>query len=260
MRNVYALLIMALVLVACGGNKPSASANDEQNTVSGTPVDSVKAPVQYDCTDAISMGLNGHVQHVGGIIHATYENNGKLEDGDAVGQYEIFFNERGQMTNDEWGNEYGYDAEGKYYRGNHTYTIVERNIQGCIVVYNDIEPKKDHESQFIQSFCYDKNGRITSIEYSGGFSSVWTENRHYKSGNLYPAKTEQFVSFEGGGSREVTITYRYTSFDEHNNWTERLCMTSAKEMDEEPVDSFIPEQPKVKEEIQVEKRQISYYE
>ena len=260
MKKATLVLTAVLMLVACGGNKPSASADDGQESVNSTPVDSVEAPVPYDCTDAISMGLNGHVQHISATICSTYENNGKLEDGDVAGQYEMAFNERGQITTDEWGNEYGYDAEGKYYRGNHTYTTVKRDEQGRIVAYNDIEPKKDNESQFLQSFRYDKNGRITSIEYSGGFASTWTEKRQYKSGNIYPVKTEESVSFEDGGGREVIVTYRYTSFDEQNNWTERLRMTSTKEIDEVPVDSFIPEQPKIKEEIQVEKRDISYYE
>jgi len=261
LKKTALFLTIALLLMACSGNKPSAAAEAEADPV-GLPVDSttVGVPVQYDCTDAISMGLNGHVQHISAAIYSTYENNGKLEDGSVINQYKMSFNERGQMTTDEWGNEYGYDAEGNYYRGNHTYTTVKRDKQGRIEAYDDREPKKDNESQFIQSFSYDKNGRITFVEYIGGMTAIWTEKRHYQSGNLYPAKTEQSVSFEGGGSSEIAITYRYTSFDGHNNWTERLCMTSTKEIEKESVDSFIPEQPKIKEEIQVEKRDISYYE
>ncbi|MDE6646823.1 MAG: hypothetical protein K2K03_03160, partial [Prevotella sp.] len=141
---------------------------------------------------------------------------------------------------------------------NHTYTTVKRDKAGRIIEYNDIEPKKDNESQFKQSFQYDKNGRIASIKYSG-FTSVWTEKRHYDSGKIHPAKMERSVTFEDGGAQETVVTYRYTSFDDHNNWTERLCMVLHKEI-EEPVDSVMPQQPKLKEEIQVEKRTISYFE
>ena len=122
-----------------------------------------------------------------------------------------------------------------------------------------MEPKKDHEDEFVQSFLYDKNGRLVAIEYKGGFSAAWTEKRHYKSGNIYPDKMEKSASLEGV-AEETTITYRYTSFDNQNNWTERLCMVSTKEIVEEPVDSFIPEQPKINETILVEKRTISYFE
>ena len=89
---------------------------------------------------------------------------------------------------------------------------------------------------------------------------AWTENRHYESGNIYSSKIEKSMSFEGGGAEETTITYRYTSFDDQHNWTERLCMVSVKEIQEAEVDSFIPEQPKIEEKILVEKRTISYFE
>lgn len=261
MKKVTLFLIATMMLVACGGNKPSASSDEESedtsSSVDSTVVENDMPP--YDITDAIAMGLNGHVQSVSLQRYSTYESNGELKDGSLMGQCEIVFDASGHMTSDEWGNEYGYNAEGNYYRGNHTYTTVKRDKAGRIIEYNDIEPNKDNESQFVQSFQYDKNGRITSIKYSGGFTSVWTEKRHYNSGKIYPAKMKCSVTFEGGGAQETVVTYRYTSFDDHNNWTERLCMVSTKEM-EELVDSVMPQQSKLKEEIQVEKRVISYFE
>lgn len=261
MKKILIFYMAALMLVGCGGNKPSASAETDTDDDS-INVDSVVAEVmpQYDITDALSMGLNAHVQHVSMQCYETYESNGELKDGCLNIQYEMSFDANGRMTTDEWGNEYGYDAEGKYYRGNHIYTTIKRDKEGRIVTYNDVEPKKDHEDEFVQSFHYDKNGRLVVIEYEGGFSAAWTEKRHYNSGNLYPVKKEQAVSYEGGGGSEVIVTYRYTSFDNQNNWTERLCMVSTKEIVEEPVDSFIPEQPKINEKILVEKRTITYYE
>lgn len=261
MKKVTLFLIATMMLVACGGSKPSASSDEESedtsSSVDSTVVENDMPP--YDITDARAMGLNGHVQSVSLQRYSTYESNGELKDGILMGQCEIVFDASGHMTSDEWGNEYGYNAEGNYYRGNHTYTTVKRDKAGRIIEYNDIEPNKDNESQFVQSFQYDKNGRITSIKYCGGFTSVWTEKRHYNSGKIYPAKMKCSVTFEGGGAQETVVTYRYTSFDDHNNWTERLCMVSTKEM-EELVDSVMPQQSKLKEEIQVEKRVISYFE
>lgn len=260
MKKEIVFLIAAMMLVACGGNRPPASSDQESEDAS-SPADSTvveRDMPPYDITDAIAMGLNGHVQNVSLQRYSTYESNGELKDDSQIGQCEVAFDACGHMTSDEWGNEYGYNADGNYYRGNHTYTTVKRDKAGKIVEYNDIEPKKDSETQFTQSFQYDKNGRIISIKYSGS-SSVWTERRHYESGKIYPAKTECSMTFEGGGAQETVVTYRYTSFDDHNNWTERICMVSTKEI-EEPVDSVIPQQPKLKEEIQVEKRIISYFE
>ena len=88
---------------------------------------------------------------------------------------------------------------------------------------------------------------------------AWTEKRQYESGNMHPSKTEKSITDEGGGAEEATITYRYTSFDEQHNWTERLCMVSIKQIEETEVDSLIPEQPKIEEKILVEKRTINYY-
>ena len=260
MKKGTLFLIATMMLVACGSNKPSAS-SDEESEDTSSPADSTVVENNmppYDITDAIAMGLNGHVQSVSQQRYSTYESNGELKDDSQIGQCEIVFDASGHMTSDEWGNEYGYNADGNYYRGNHTYTTVKRDKAGRRIEYNDIEPKKDNESQFKQSFQYDKNGRIASIKYSG-LTSVWTEKRHYDSGKIHPAKMERSVTFEDGGAQETVVTYRYTSFDDHNNWTERLCMVSTKEI-EEPVDSVMPQQPKLKEEIQVEKRTISYFE
>lgn len=260
MKRIFSLLMTAFVLMACGGSKSSAPAETDSDSGSVTAkAEAVETMPQYDITDALSMGFNGHVKHVSAQLFATYESNGELKDGSREGEYEISFDVNGHITNDEWGNEYGYDAEGKYYRGNHTYTTVKRDKEGRLIEYKDVEPKKDNEDDFVQSFRYDKNGRAVQIEYSG-FVSSWKELRHYKSGNLYPEKIEKQLFCEGDSPEGVTISYRYTSFDSQNNWTERLCMVSSKEIVEEPVDSFIPEQPKINEKIQVEKRTISYFE
>lgn len=246
--------------MACGGSKPSASADTESDTIE-VAADSVATEIleQYDVTDAISMGLNGHVQNVEIQQYSTYDNNGELKDGNLINQYSVAFDATGHITTDEWGNQYGYDADGKYYRGNHTYTTVKRDKSGRIVEYSDIEPNKDNESQFMMLFRYDKNGRLYDIEYGGGFDMAWTEKRHYKSGDIYPSKTEKSITEEGGGAEETTIAYRYTSFDVQHNWTERLCMMSIKQIEETEVESFIPQQPKIEEKILVEKRTINYY-
>jgi hypothetical protein len=261
MNGKSLILTTVAVLMSCGGGKSSAPATDtETDTEIITDSADTATAIQYDVVDALSIGLNGRVQSVSCLRYTTYESNGELKDGDLYSQYEINFDNLGHLTTDEWGNKYGYDAEGKYYRGNHTYTTVVRDKSGRIVKYSDMEEKKDNESQFVQTFRYDKNGRITAIEYGGGLAAVWTEKRQYNSGNIYPSKRMLAVCFEGGGAEETTETFRYTNFDEHNNWTERLCMVSTKEIEEEPTDSFMPSQPKITEAIHVEKRIIVYYE
>lgn len=259
-KTIFSIMLVTM-LMACGGSKPSASADSESDTVEiAVDTMAMETPTQYVATDAISMGLNGHVQSVDIQQYSTYESNGELKDGNLMGRLTMEFDATGHITTDEWGNRYGYDADGRYYRGNHTYTAVKRDKSGRIVEYSDIEPQKESESQFVMTLHYDKNGRLSTIEYGGGLNMAWTEKRHYESGNIYPSKIEKSMTFEGGGAEETTIIYRYTSFDDQHNWTERLCMVSVKEVQEAEVDSFIPEQPKLEEKILVEKRTISYFE
>ena len=260
MERVLFFVITAFLLTACGGSKSSAPADDSADTET-VAADSVAAEIpQYDATEAISMGLNGHVQQVSLSCYSTYESNGELKDGNHIGQSEVSFNAAGHITIDEWGNQYGYDAEGNFYRGNHTYTTISRDKQGHIIKYYDVEPKKDSESQLVMEFGYDKNGRLTSIVSGDGHNQIWTEKRQYKSGDIYPSKMERHSEGgEDGVAEKTSVTYRYTSFDDHNNWTERLCMVSVEKTND-VVDSFIPEQAQIKEEIQVEKRSISYFE
>ena len=85
------------------------------------------------------------------------------------------------------------------------------------------------------------------------------EKRNYQSGNIYPAKVETIADYEGGGTSASTTSYTYTRFDEHGNWTERTCVTSVKETEEDPW-SESGEKTSVTETLTIEKRIITYYE
>ena len=254
--------VALLMLTACNNSKPSAQteAEDENDSMptASTADSTTVQKLEYNITDALSFGLKGHVQNVTTQYYDTDTSSGQLTEGSCTSTREITFNERGLVTLDPWSNEYGYDADGNYYRGNHVYTKVQRDKEGKIIKYIDEEPKTDNEANVTYSFTYDKNGRIKNLSRSG-WSDVWTEKYQYHSGNLYPEKVIQEGTYEGGGAYSSTTTYRYNRFDDKGNWLERTCVISSTETEEEADEGF-GEQTKIEETITIEKRTITYYE
>lgn len=244
--------------MACKQSKPSAI-SDVKDTAR---VESAKAeekdapPVEYDVIDAQTFGMMGKVQSVSTQSFMTNDVNGNLTEGSIATESEMTFDQWGHVTKDELGNEYGYDADGNYYRGNHTYTILKRDESGRIKEYIDEEPNTDNDENQRLSFVYDKTGRLTTIT-QGGWTGHWKEQRSYEGGNLYPSKIITSTDYEGGGESLITTTYRYSRFDEKKNWIERICVISA--MDTETTDS-IEGQTLINEQIRIEKRSIIYYE
>lgn len=269
MKNRLFLFFVAFALVACQNGKPQAQGDEETamtaaDSLARQVAEKTVAQPTYDLTDALAFGLNGHVQNVSLHVYTTTENEGELTEGAEAGSREMTFDERGHVTIDEWGNAYGYDAEGNYYRGNHVYTIVKRDKNGRIEKYVDEEPKTDNESNQTYTLKYDKNGRIASVE-NAGWTGGFTEKRHYKSGNLYPSKIEGESYYEGGGGDTYSVAYTYNRFDEKGNWTERTCVMTQTETAEDASEDDAAwgeaaETTKVTETITIEKRSISYYE
>ena len=244
--------------MACKQSKPSAIADvkDTARVESAKAEEKDAPPVEYDVIDAQTFGMMGKVQSVSTQSFMTNDVNGNLTEGSIATESEMTFDQWGHVTEDEWGNEYGYDADGNYYRGNHTYTILKRDESGRIKEYIDEEPNTDNDENQRLSFVYDKTGRLTTIT-QGGWTGHWKEQRSYEGGNLHPSKIITSVNYEGGGESLITTTYRYSRFDEKNNWTERICIISAMEM--EATDS-IEGQTLINEQIRIEKRSIIYYE
>ena len=234
MNNRFAFsVLLALALTACSGGKPSAQSESTDTIASDSTAASsneTEQSIVYDATDALAFGLSGYVQSATTECYSTYESDGELKEGSVTNTQEVAFDEWGHVTRDEWGNEYGYDADGNYYRGNHVYTVVKR----------------------------DKGRRLTTIA-QGGWTGHWTEKRIYQSGNIYPSKAETTADYEGGGESMATTTYQYNRFDEHGNWTERTCVTTITETEEDPW-SETGTNTKISESITIEKRTISYYD
>ena len=255
------MLCTVAMLTACQSGKPSQAAADteaEDTTEVKAAEPAEQTPV-YDTTDALTFGLRGHVQRIVTECYSTYESDGELKEGSVSSTSETTFDQWGHVTRDEWGNEYGYDADGNYYRGNHTYTTVKRDKAGRLQQYTDVEPKSDDndENQTL-TFGYDKSGRLATVKREG-WTAHWTEKYYYQSSNIYPSKLEFNADYEGGGSSSSTITYTYVRLDEQGNWTERTCVSSVTETEEDPW-SENGEKAQVTETITIEKRTIEYYD
>ena len=258
MKKKSIFMFMIALLAAChNGRQPVAGEKEDTvvDSVVNTVEEEIVAVQEYNPTDAESFGLNGNVQEVISQIYSTYDENGELKENFLEKTVEMRFNAWGKVTKDEWGNEYGYDADGNYYRGNHTYTTVKRDKAGRLIQYVDVEPNMDNQDNNTISFSYDKAGRLTVVTQQG-----WTgnseEKREYDKGNSYPSRALIAESYEGGGTSNIVQEYRYSSFDEFGNWIVRVvvCSETITEMDEEGMDST-----NVKSEIRIEKRSIVYY-
>lgn len=260
MGTRIAIFISVAMLTACHGGKPSASAGKENNeteeqTSVQTESDS-KTPI-YDTTDAQAFGLNGHVRQAVTQGFVTYEEDGELKEGGLYYSNTIIFDAYGHILQDEWGNEYAYDAEGNYYRGNHTYTTITRDKSGRLLKYIDEEPNIDSEENQVLTFSYDKKGRISTV-MQGGWTGHWSEQREYQNENKYPSKTEMTSDSEGeDGEYRTVISYRYSNFDDEGNWTERICVSSGTKTIYD-TDSVFGQRTIVNETIFIEKRSISY--
>lgn len=259
MRTLQILFLSTMLLTACN-NKPSAAADDDmEDTTSVVAVSQeVEVKPEYNSVDALAFGLKGKVQSVLTQYISTYEENGELKEEEVNYTKDITFDSWGHVTQDEWGNKHLYDMDGAFYRGNHTYTIVKRDKSGRLVQYVDEEPDTDSEDNQTFTLTYDKNGRIVTVE-RGGWTGFWTETRHYEGNNLYPSKVETTSSYEGGGEGVYTETYQYSCFDQQGNWTERVCVASSVETDDD-FDSESGESTQIKETITIEKRVIDYYD
>lgn len=263
MKAKIMLFFSAIMLVACYESKPPAMANEtiaetEDAIPTGKEAEESSPTPEYNPTDALTFGLKGHVQQATTQSFLTYEEGGELKRGGLNTIAKMAFDPWGHVTRDEWENEYGYDAEGNYYRGNHTYTIIKRGKSGQLIKYIDEEPKTDNESNCTFTFVYDKNGRLNTVTQCG-WTSNWSETYYYESGNIYPSNITKSADYEGGGASKSSINYQYSHFDEKGNWTERLCICSEEETidDSESLDG---QRTQINETIFIEERTITYYD
>lgn len=259
MKTRILMISSMVLLVACKQSKPSPTTDDTDTMKVETAKveEQEENVVEYNVVDAQTFGLMGKVQSVSTQSFLTTEVNGNLTEGSMVTESVMAFDQWGHVTKDEWGNEYGYDADGNNYRGNHTYTILKRDRSGRIIEYIDEEPNTDNQDNQKIVFSYDKTGRLKIVTQEG-WDGYWEEKRTYEGGNIYPSTIVTSVDYEGGGYSNITTTYRYSRFDEKKNWIERICIISATTTEIE-VDS-IGGETKINEQIRIEKRSIAYFE
>ena len=261
MQRLICYILSVWLLMACSNGKPSAQADNEeqaeQETFESVPEQNVAKPV-YNTTDALSFGLKGQVQNVTTQILETYDSSGELKEGNVTLTKEMTFDAWGHVTQDEWDNKYGYDADGNYYRGNYIYTIVKRDKAGRICQYTDEDQNADVGANQTMTIVYDKNGRQTSVERVG-CTSHWVQKRHYQGKDCHATKIECNVEFADGGTAVITYTYTYLHFDELGNWTERVCLETRTET-REALWEDDGKETTITETVTVEKRSITYYE
>lgn len=254
-----------IILAACVNGKPSVSADDNDESSDSATVEVLQdQTTKYDATDAQSFGLNGMVKNVEYQIYSTYEEDGKINQGSLYERGDIAFDKYGHILVDEWLNEYGYDAEGNFYRGTHLYTKIQRDKYGRLSKYADVDPTGKSEVYNTYVFKYDKNGRLSSVNMKG-WTVEWTEKRFYKGGNIYPESVSRTGTNMGSGSFSSSQNYVYQHFDTIGNWTERTIVQSdtGGEVVADSValnESQQVREQKVQEQIKIEKRIITYYE
>ena len=262
MRNFSFGIITLLILTACGNGKSSVSDVDDNASDTTMVEDSLEVQEvtpEYDVIDAQGFGLKGKVKSIELLTISTYEDGTELKEGDVLFVGTIDFDKFGHILHDEWGNEYGYDADGKFYRGNHMYTSINRDKEGRIVKYEDEEPNRDNEANKTIVFKYDKVGRLSIVEQRG-WSGNWTLKRNYKNG-MNPDSETLSGTIEGGSDFSYLIKFNYQHFDNYDNWTERTVIKTGTltgvEYDE---DNNEIESTQPVEEIRIERRKIIYYE
>ncbi len=210
--------------------------------------------VNYDATDARTMGLLGEVKEVKvAAIFGFSENGDEVTDGY---QLQAVFDENGRVLLDRWGNKYEYDAEGNFVKGSSDIAKVTRDDKGRLVGYHNMPTYYtqaiDYYHYISLELSYDEKGRVVSEEI-GRWESGNTNTYIYEGDNIYPQRN----SFIGGESITVTkgtSVYKYISFDKKGNWIEREVITEAvstSEGDEENPDAYKLEY--------TEKREIVYW-
>lgn len=203
---------------------------------------------QDDIPDRLTFGLVGDVKEV--QISITDNSNDMVDD--PINEEQVMtFDKEGRVTRDIHDCEYVYDAKGNFIKGDKEYTKMERDKKGRIKLYKTQLDDEDAEC-YHYIYKYDSKGRPTTIElqlWEGFYTHTFT----YSGDNVYPDKLVVDGDEEGDHYNTV-VTYEYKSFDEHGNWTERVCNTETRITSVD--DSDITQESM----STLEQRKITYYE
>ena len=225
MKSIHLLSTAALMmLLMCCSNKPAPA----QQAASENKASVAETMDEDTPTDVRSFGMAGKVKEVRlsvADLSADSEGDPWVEDN----KLEMSFDEQGRVTHDFYDNLYEYDASGKFVKGNHDYTKMERDAQGRVISYGEAQDEED-DMMFHYDFTYDDKGRFAKVELSF-WEQFYTEELTYTGNHPYPDK----ITSEGDdeGEHYSTVTeYEYTKVDEHGNWTERYCTQKTTTTDE----------------------------
>ena len=207
---------------------------------------SYSAPTD-DTPDRRTFGLVGNVKEV---QISTIDITEDSDDDPSFEDQQMTFDETGHVTLDINNCEYVYDAQGNFIKGEKDYTKMERDSKGRIKSY---ETRLDDEDPdcYRYTYEYDSKGRPSTINLLL-WEGTYTYKLTYTGDNVYPDK---FVTEgdEQGDHYTIIVTYEYKAFDEHGNWTERVCRTESRissEGDEDITQLSM---------CTLERREITYY-
>lgn len=264
-KNLFILMVASVTMLSLTGcqkikkliGKEDASpVADTTAVVNAEPEERVPEEPTYDKTDLTSFGLTGHVKTVVTKIYTA------KPQGDKLVKLEMFhndekeptaFTEAGVVTRDAFGNPYFYDAKGKFIKGRSKASVMKRNDKGQIIFYENRE-SSNHWEGYNYDIEYDSQGRMKEFTYTG-WEEIFTYTLSYDGDNIYPSS--QYM--EGQATADLfksEFTFRYLSFDEVGNWTEREVWKINHEGVEDGSDN--PEMD-TSHEYQIETREITYY-
>lgn len=201
-----------------------------------------QSPEAVTSPDVRTFGMKGDVK----TVSYTIEDIELSEEPGYEPEYdlELSFDEQGRVTQDSYNNVYEYDAEGNFVRGSGKRTVMQRDAQGRVILYdNTILPEDGNyeESDFDHfikiEIAYDAQGRMDLLDFEGP-ESISQTKYIYKDDQPYPSieyYNTQYETFTEDG----TLEYEYTAFDKKGNWTERTILSTTKEWDLEDEDSEV---------------------
>jgi uncharacterized protein YcfL len=131
-----------------------------------------QSPEAVTSPDVRTFGMKGDVK----TVSYTIEDVELSEEPGYEPEYELelSFDEQGRVTLDNYNNVYEYDAEGNFVRGSGKRTVMQRDAQGRVILYdNTILPEDGNyeESDFDHfikiEIAYDAQGRMDLLDFEG---------------------------------------------------------------------------------------------
>ena len=187
--------------------------------------------------DVRTFGMAGDVKAVSytleQIIPSEEPGAGPEYDTLFVNEPVLAFDAQGRVTLDGYDNVYEYDAEGNFVRGFNDKTVMQRDAQGRIVLYDNTislddesDAEIDYENYVKLEISYDAQGRPDMVDQEG-WESMCQTKFVYEGDNAYPFRELYDLLYEGWED-DGAVEYEYTAFDEKGNWTERFYTSTIK--------------------------------